>query len=91
MLIIDDFELKSLSAEQSNDLYDLIAAMHISSCIIFTTNRKIEDWANIFYDPVMANAAMDRIINKSYRIILDGESYRKNFTPKYDFGGGQIR
>ena len=35
----------------------------------------------------MANAAMDRIINKSYRIILDGESYRKNFTPKYDFGG----
>lgn len=87
VLIIDDFGLKSLSAEQSNDLYDLIAAMHISSCIIFTTNRKIEDWANIFYDPVMANAAMDRIINKSYRIILDGESYRKNFTPKYDFGG----
>lgn len=87
VLIIDDFGLKSLSAEQSNDLYDLIAAMHVNSCIIFTTNRKIEDWANIFFDPVMANAAMDRIIHQSYRIILDGESYRKNFTPKYNFGG----
>lgn len=87
VLIIDDFGLKSLSAEQSNDLYDLIAAMHVNSCIIFTTNRKIEDWANIFFDPVMANAAMDRIIHQSYRIILDGESYRKIFTPKYNFGG----
>jgi len=90
VFIIDDFGLKSLSAEQSNDLYDLIASMHISSCIIFTTNRKIEDWSSVFYDPVMANAAMDRIINNSYRIILDGESYRKKFTPKYDFGGDKL-
>jgi DNA replication protein DnaC len=61
--------------------------MHVNSSIIFTTNRKVEDWANIFFDPVMANAAMDRIIHQAYRIILDGESYRKNFTPKYNFEG----
>lgn len=84
VFIIDDFGLKALSAEQSNDLYDLIAAMHINSSLIFTTNRKIENWAEIFHDPVMATAALDRIINRAYRIVLDGESYRKKFTPKYD-------
>jgi len=36
---------------------------------------------NIF-DPVMANAALDRIVNNSYRVVLEGDSYRKNFTLK---------
>jgi len=82
VLILDDFGLKSLSAEQSSDLYDLIAAIHVTSSIIITSNRKIECWMNLFHDPVMANAAMDRIVNKAFRVILEGESYRKKFIPK---------
>lgn len=84
VLILDDFGLKALSAEQSSDLYDLIAAIHIKSSIIITSNRKIECWMDLFHDPVMANAAMDRIINKAFRVILDGETYRKNFIPKIE-------
>ena len=83
LLILDDFGLKTLSAEQSSDLYDLIAAVHINASLIITTNRKIETWAEIFFDPVMANAALDRIVNNSYRVVLEGDSYRKNFTPKF--------
>lgn len=82
LIILDDFGLKPLSPEQSADIYDLIATVHIRSSLVITTNRKIEKWMELFFDPVMANAALDRIVNKSYRIILDGESYRKNFTPK---------
>lgn len=84
LLILDDFGLQSLSAEQSSDLYDLIAAIHIKSTLVITTNRKIEGWMDVFYDKVMANAALDRIINKAYRIILDGDSYRKKFIPKVE-------
>jgi DNA replication protein DnaC len=84
VLVLDDFGLKALSAEQSADLYDLIAAIHIKSSLIITTNRKIEGWTNVFYDQIMANAALDRIINKAYRVILDGESYRKKFIPKIE-------
>ena len=90
LLILDDFGLKPLSPEQSpeqsSDLYDLIASPHINSSLIITTNRKIEKWMELFSDPVMANAALDRIVNKSYRIVLEGESYRKNFTPKFKIG-----
>jgi DNA replication protein DnaC len=32
----------------------------------------------------MANAALDRIVNNSYRVVLEGDSYRKNFTPKFN-------
>jgi len=87
ILILDDFGLKSLSAEQSEDIYDLIANMHINSSIIFTSNRKIESWIDLFHDPVMANAAMDRIISRAIRVVLDGDSYRKKFTPKISKGG----
>jgi DNA replication protein DnaC len=89
LLILDDFGLKPLSAEQSSDLYDLIASTHIKSSLILTTNRKIEKWIELFYDPVMANAALDRIVNKAYRIVLEGESYRKNFTPKFNIEDGK--
>ena len=84
VLILDDFGLKVLTPEQSADLYDLIATVHINSSLIITTNRKIEKWIELFYDPVMANAALDRIVNSAYRIILEGESYRKKVTPKFN-------
>ena len=86
VLILDDFGLKTLSPEQSADLYDLIAAVHINSTLIITTNRKIEGWMELFYDPIMANAALDRVVNKAYRILLDGDSYRKKFMPKFNAG-----
>lgn len=83
VLILDDFGLKTLSPEQSADMYDLIAAVHINSMLVITTNRKIEGWMEIFYDQVMANAALDRVVNKAYKIVLDGPSYRKKFIPKF--------
>lgn len=90
VLILDDFGLKTLSAEQSSDIYDLIAAIHINSSLIITTNRKIENWSEIFFDPVMANAALDRIVNNSYRVVLEGDSYRKKFIPKFEIEGDKM-
>lgn len=84
VLILDDFGLKSLSAEQSTDLYDLIASIHIKSSLVITTNRNTKGMLEVFHDPIMANAAMDRIISKSYKITLEGESYRKKLIPKID-------
>ncbi|HLL43264.1 MAG TPA: IS21-like element helper ATPase IstB [Metabacillus sp.] len=91
VLILDDFGLKTLSAEQSSDLYDLIAGVHINASLIITTNRKIEKWAEVFFDPVMANAALDRIVNNAYRILLEGDSYRKNFTPKFNMEDDKLQ
>jgi len=90
VLILDDFGLKTLSANESSDLYDLIASVNINASLIITTNRKIEKWSEIFHDPVMANAALDRVVNNAYRIVLEGESYRKKFTPKFTKGDDKM-
>lgn len=81
LLIIDDFGLKALTASQAEDIYELIADRHVSKNFIFTSNRKVEGWVELFPDPVMANAALDRLSNQAFHIILEGESYRKNFRP----------
>lgn len=62
----------------------MIASVHIKSSLIITTNRNTKGMLEVFHDPIMANAAMDRIISKAYKITLEGESYRKKLIPKID-------
>ena len=81
LLILDDFALKSMTAEQADDVYELIAERSATSSLIITSNRSVEGWVKLFPDPVMANAALDRLANNAYQLVLDGESYRKKNRP----------
>ena len=76
LLIIDDFGLKPLTQFQLDDFYEIINERYMKKSTIFTGNRTIEDWHNLFPDPVIANSAMDRIAHNAHQIIMTGESYR---------------
>jgi DNA replication protein DnaC len=78
LLIIDDFGLSGFTLEQAEDLYELIAERHLKSSFILTSNRKVEAWVNLFPDPAMGNAAIDRLANKGHHLVLEGESYRRH-------------
>src|SRR5579862_2438192 len=43
LLIVDDFGLHRLSAQQSNDLYELIIERHRRSSFVFTSNRSVDE------------------------------------------------
>ena len=77
LLIIDDFALKSLTNHQAEDIYELIAERYLKKSIIITSNRTVEAWVELFPDPVVANAALDRVSHRSHHIILDGPSFRR--------------
>lgn len=81
LLIVDDFALKSLSMNQAEDIYELIAERHLKSSMIITSNRSVEAWLELFPDPVMANAALDRLSHQAHHVILEGESYRRKTRP----------
>ena len=82
LLIIDDFGLSVLSLSQAEDLYELVAERHLKSSFIITSNRKVEAWVDLFPDPAMGNAVVDRLTNQSFHAILEGESYRRKTRPK---------
>lgn len=81
ILILDDFGLKSLTGQEADDIYELIAERANRGSFIITSNRTVDAWVKLFPDPVMANAALDRLANKAHQIILEGESYRKKSRP----------
>jgi DNA replication protein DnaC len=81
LLIIDDFGLHRLSAQQSQDLYELIIERHRRSSFILTSNRAVEEWLGLFDDPILGNSALDRLAHGAHQLVLDGPSYRARLAP----------
>lgn len=81
LLIIDDFGLKRLNAQQSSDFYEVIIERHRRASTIVTSNRAIEEWIPLFDDPILAQSALDRLAHNGYQIVMDGPSYRSRQRP----------
>ena len=76
LLILDDFGLAKMTATETRDFFELIEDRNtIKSCIIIS-HLPIINWYDIFFDPTLAEAIMDRIQSNSYNIELKGPSKR---------------
>lgn len=76
LLILDDFGLKPLSEEQQADLYELICERYEKAPTIITSNRDFSEWMSVFSNPLMGSAAMDRLVHRGIKILIEGKSYR---------------
>lgn len=81
VLIIDDFGLRRLDAQQSSDLYEVILERHRRASTIVTSNRTIDEWIPLFDDPILAQSAIDRLAHNAYQVVIEGDSYRKRQRP----------
>lgn len=76
LLILDDFGMRDLSDAQQADLYELIAERYERRSTLITSNRDFDEWPMIFSNPLMGSAAMDRLIHRAAKIVIEGKSYR---------------
>lgn len=76
LLIVDDLGLRPLTGDEPLDLYDIIRLRHERSSTILTSNRAVEELAQLFGDPLLASAAMDRLLQRAHVLVLDGDSFR---------------
>ncbi len=83
LLILDDFGLHRLTAQQSSDLYELVVERHRRASFILTSNRAVDEWLGLFDDPILGNSALDRLANAAHQLVLDGPSYRARLAPKH--------
>ncbi|MEW6233567.1 MAG: IS21-like element helper ATPase IstB [Chloroflexota bacterium] len=81
LLILDDFGLQRMTAQQSTDMYELVIARHRRSSLVITSNRGVDEWLSLFDDPILGNSALDRLANAAYQIAIDGTSYRERLSP----------
>ena len=78
LLILDDFGLRDLNTAQQADLYELITVRYEKCPMIITSNRDFNEWPQVFANPLMASAAMDRLVHRAIKIVIEGKSYRMN-------------
>jgi len=76
LLILDDFGLKPIQPPGHEDLYDIINERYEKGSILLTSNRAPSEWAEVFRDPLLASAGLDRLLDRAEVIILRGTSYR---------------
>jgi DNA replication protein DnaC len=77
VLILDDWGLMKLSAENRRDLLEVLEDRHGRRSTIATSQLPIEEWHGVIGDATLADAILDRLVHNAYKINLRGESIRK--------------
>ena len=80
VLVLDDFAMREFTAAQADDLYELISE-RAGKSTIFTSNRAPADWYPLFPNPVVAESLLNRVINTSHQVVMNGPSYRPRKRP----------
>lgn len=85
LLALDDFGLRPLpSPEAAEDLYELIRERYERRPLLLTSNRALTEWPEVFGNPLLANAALDRLTHHCHVIVIRGQSYRQRGRGKED-------
>src|SRR3954451_6991624 len=77
LLILDDWGLEPLGAEQRRDLLDIVEERYGRGATLITSQLPVDRWHDVIGDPTLADAILDRLIHNAHRIQLRGESLRK--------------
>lgn len=76
VLILDDFGLRPLQSPAPEDLYDVIEGRYERGSIILTSNRAPAEWPDLFGNPLLASAGLDRLAHHAEVLLLTGASFR---------------
>lgn len=82
LLIVDELGYVPFSKEGAELLFQALAERHERKSVIITTNLGFGDWTQIFGDPTLTAALLDRITHKAFIINCTWESYRLKDTLK---------
>src|ERR1035441_8953298 len=77
LLILDDLAYVHKSQAETSVLFELIAARYEHRSLLITANQPFKDWGNVFPDPAMTVAAIDRLVHHSVIFEMNVESYRR--------------
>lgn len=83
LVIADELGYISFDKEGSELLFTHLSLRAGRKSTIITTNLSFDRWDEIFSDPVMTAAMIDRLAHKSYIVNMNGPSYRMKETKEW--------
>ncbi len=82
LLILDDWGITPLTAEQRRDLLEIVDDRHGRTSTIVTSQVPVDRWHEHIGNPTIADAVLDRLVHGAHRMALSGESLRKPQSEK---------
>lgn len=76
LLIIDEIGYLTVGAPAGNLFFQLVNARYEKGAMILTSNRGFAEWGEVFGDPVVATALLDRLLHHAVVVHIEGASYR---------------
>jgi DNA replication protein DnaC len=76
LVIVDEVGYTPVSREESNLFFRFISNRYERASTIITSNKAFTDWAELFNDPVIVTAILDRLLHHSQVINIKGNSFR---------------
>src|SRR5271165_3195987 len=76
LLIIDEVGYIPFDGEAANLFFQLVSARYERASVIVTSNKPFGRWGELFGDPVVAAAMIDRLVHHAEVVNLKGDSYR---------------
>jgi len=77
LLIIEDFGIGGIDVHLWTILRDIIDQKSMQGSLLITSQFPPEKWYELFNDPTVADAILDRIVHRAHFLALKGESMRK--------------
>lgn len=76
LVIVDEVGYTPIDREECNLFFRFIANRYEKASTIITSNKSFSDWTELFHDPVIVTAFLDRLLHHSVIINIKGNSYR---------------
>ena len=76
LLIVDEIGYLPVVPGGGNLFFQLVNARYERGAMILTSNRGFAEWGEVFGDPVVATALLDRLLHHAVVLQIEGSSYR---------------
>jgi len=76
LVIVDEVGYTPNTMEECNLFFRFIANRYEKASTIITSNKAFADWTEMFHDPIIVTAILDRLLHHSIVINIRGNSYR---------------
>ena len=87
LLVVDEIGYLPVTPGGGNLFFQLVNARYEKGAMILTSNRGFAEWGEVFGDPVVATALLDRLLHHAVVVQIEGSSYRMrqhaNLVPEH--------
>jgi len=76
LVVVDEVGYTPIDREECNLFYQFVAMRYEKASTVITSNKAFDEWSELFHDPVIVTAILDRLLHHSAVVNIKGSSYR---------------